>query len=275
MLQIIAHRGARSMAPENTILAAQIAKTYGADLWETDVTLTRDQHLVLFHDKTLLRCTDAVHKFPGHPTFCVQDFDLSDLLELDTGSWFLEKDPFGLIALKNIPADILSRCDGARIPTLEQGLEFTRNNNWQINLELKDHNSGNTDTLLVDLTLDTIKRSGLPPEYIRISSFNHDWLRHIRKNHSEYQIEALLGDDPDAKMDFGNFEFDTYNLNAQLTDVGMIKMLKKKNKTVNLYTVNESERFHYFQNAGADGIFTDFPQQFKSAGEAATPPPSQ
>jgi len=64
MVQVIAHRGARSIAPENTLKAAKIAFEIGADLWETDVNITRDGRLILFHDDSLLRCTNAIKKFP-------------------------------------------------------------------------------------------------------------------------------------------------------------------------------------------------------------------
>ena len=40
MVAIIAHRGARSLAPENTLAAARKAHAVGADLWETDVAVT-------------------------------------------------------------------------------------------------------------------------------------------------------------------------------------------------------------------------------------------
>jgi glycerophosphoryl diester phosphodiesterase len=40
--RIIAHRGARSLAPENTRAAATAARHLGAHAWETDVQITRD-----------------------------------------------------------------------------------------------------------------------------------------------------------------------------------------------------------------------------------------
>jgi len=92
MVQIIAHRGARSVAPENTLKAAKLAFEIGADLWETDVNVTRDGHLVLFHDETLVRCTNAVSRFPQESSYRVKDFDLKDIQLLDAGSYFVETD---------------------------------------------------------------------------------------------------------------------------------------------------------------------------------------
>ncbi|MDZ7664242.1 MAG: glycerophosphodiester phosphodiesterase [Desulfotignum sp.] len=64
MTEIIAHRGARSLAPENTLAAAKTAWQSGAHRWETDIQVTRDGHLVLFHDAGLLRlhqCKNPVY----------------------------------------------------------------------------------------------------------------------------------------------------------------------------------------------------------------------
>lgn len=54
-----AHRGASEYAPENTFLSFYYGLTMKANGIETDVQLTRDGVLVLFHDKTLERVTDG------------------------------------------------------------------------------------------------------------------------------------------------------------------------------------------------------------------------
>ena len=45
MVTVIAHRGARSLAPENTLAAARKAHAAGADLWEADVAVTATIYL--------------------------------------------------------------------------------------------------------------------------------------------------------------------------------------------------------------------------------------
>ena len=62
---IVAHRGARSLAPENTLAAARLALAAGAAMWEIDVRLSRDGEPVLVHDFDLKRISDAQDKFPG------------------------------------------------------------------------------------------------------------------------------------------------------------------------------------------------------------------
>lgn len=54
-----AHRGASQYAPENTLPAFYLGLLQGANGIETDVQLTADGHLVLFHDDTLDRVTNG------------------------------------------------------------------------------------------------------------------------------------------------------------------------------------------------------------------------
>lgn len=51
-MQIIAHRGASHLAPENTLASVELAWQQGADAVEVDVRLTRDRRIVAIHDPT-------------------------------------------------------------------------------------------------------------------------------------------------------------------------------------------------------------------------------
>ena len=77
---IIAHRGDLSRAPENTLSAFQRAREAGADGVELDVRLTKDDRLVVFHDRNLDRTSDGT----GPVNRCT----LADIRSLDVGSWF-------------------------------------------------------------------------------------------------------------------------------------------------------------------------------------------
>jgi len=54
---VVAHRGAQTVEPENTLRAFLLALVQGADALETDLRFTRDDEIVLFHDATLERMT--------------------------------------------------------------------------------------------------------------------------------------------------------------------------------------------------------------------------
>ena len=56
---VVAHRGAQTLQPENTLAAFVLALVQGADALETDLRFTADDELVLFHDATVERMTEG------------------------------------------------------------------------------------------------------------------------------------------------------------------------------------------------------------------------
>ena len=265
--RVIAHRGARSLAPENTLAAARAGYEVGADLWETDVNITRDGRLILFHDPTLERCTDVCEKFPDRDSYRVRDFTLGEIQELDSGSYFIATDPFDQIRKGRISPELLAGFRGERVPTLVQGLDLVKDLDWAVNLELKHfppESSANPDPgfILPDLTLKAVNESGIDTDRVCISSFHHDWLVHIRNAAPHIAVQALIGEDGCDRLDFSDLCFDTYNANASLITPEQIADLRSLGISVNLFTVNDPETFHRFSALGVDGIFTDFPQRF-------------
>lgn len=80
---IIAHRGASYDGPENTLAAVQLAWEQQADGVEVDIQLSRDGHIVVFHDEDTKRF-DTIGKR-------VRDLTLEELRTLDVGSHKGEK----------------------------------------------------------------------------------------------------------------------------------------------------------------------------------------
>ena len=79
MVLNIAHRGARSIAPENTLTAAQKAYDQGANMWETDIRVTKDGELILIHDYSLSLTTDAESRFPDRYPWTLNSFSLDEI----------------------------------------------------------------------------------------------------------------------------------------------------------------------------------------------------
>ncbi|WP_396207746.1 glycerophosphodiester phosphodiesterase family protein [Gemmatimonas sp.] len=77
---VIGHRGNRAHAPENTLPSLLEAVALGADAVEFDVRITRDGVLVLMHDVTLDRTTDA--------SGAVAAYTFADLVGVDAGARF-------------------------------------------------------------------------------------------------------------------------------------------------------------------------------------------
>ena len=101
---IIAHRGDVTNAPENTIPAFTKALELGADGIELDVRLTKDEKLVVFHDRRLERTSSG----SGPVNHRTQD----EVRALDAGSWFSpdfagEQPPTLDEVFESLPVDFL------------------------------------------------------------------------------------------------------------------------------------------------------------------------
>ncbi|MFH8343212.1 glycerophosphodiester phosphodiesterase [Streptomyces sp. NPDC018045] len=115
----IAHRGASAYAPENTLAAVDAAAGLGFTWVENDVQRTKDGELVIVHDTSLARTTDAEQVFPDRAPWNVADFTLKEIEQLDAGSWFGPK------------------FAGERVPTLEDYMDTVEDNDQKLLLEIK------------------------------------------------------------------------------------------------------------------------------------------
>ncbi|QDU90465.1 Glycerophosphoryl diester phosphodiesterase precursor [Pirellulimonas nuda] len=62
---VLAHRGASGYLPEHTLAGVAMAHALGADYIEQDVVLTRDGQAIVLHDLTLDSTTDVSEVFPS------------------------------------------------------------------------------------------------------------------------------------------------------------------------------------------------------------------
>ena len=268
---ICAHRGARSIAPENTWLAMEQARCCGADLWETDVQMTADGELVLFHDSTLERTTDIVShvEFSARQPWNLIDFSRIELASLDLGSKFLQTDPFGTIATGEISLSLFPKIRTQRIPLLADVLKDCRNNNFPLNLEIKDQTGTIADGQIVGKILDCLKESQTE-DLVLISSFNHNYLRQVKQLNPVITLAALVEErHPENLLPYLHaLDVDAYHPDQLITDTALVRELVAAGMRVNLWTVNDSGRAKDYFAAGATFICTDWPQQLVGTGHS-------
>lgn len=257
----IAHRGARSLAPENTMAAVEKAWEIGAHGIEIDVGVTEDDELILFHDDRLTRTTNVRKRFPDRADDPFTTFSLEEIQSLDAGSWYVETDPFGEIALGNVSASEQDAMRGTTIPTLEEVLVFVKEHSWFINIELKKIPSPKETFPVVERVLQLIEQVQIPVSCIAISSFFHDYIRQIQKIRQDIEINALIGVPGSGEQHWGDFEFAVYNANAAYTDEELIQTALAKGCRVNLFTVNHPHQMTRFLKAGVSRLITDYPQR--------------
>jgi glycerophosphoryl diester phosphodiesterase len=259
---IAAHRGARSLAPENTLAAARVAFAAGAGMMEIDVRMSRDGELVLIHDADLERTSDAPVKFPDRNPWLVHDFTLDELRTLDFGSWFNDTDPFGQIAAGKIPLSKLAKYPGEPVVTLEEAILFAIRNDWLLNIEIKDLSGSPGHESIVEKVAILVRSLGAV-EKVLVSSFNHRYLSFIRKFDGEIKTGVLADssqfDPVELMLDLDAF---TYNPGLRSVRPWQIRRLKQKGFAVLVWVLNKPWFAEALFSMGADGIFTDFPQRF-------------
>lgn len=258
----IAHRGARSLAPENTISAARKAIEAGADMWELDVSVTADGELFIMHDDTLERTCNVEEVFPDRRPWNVQDFTMAEVRQLDCGGWYVEDDPFQQIAEGNVSAADLETYKGEKAPTLREALEFTRANHWAVNIEIKEQPDEATATLAVEKTVALVEELGMDDGIqVVISSFEHQYLLHVRELTVRIPVQILTSKViPDLESYLGIYGTRYINPKSGVWVYDQLKEFSDRGILSNVWTVNEVEEMKALIDANVNGIMTDFPQ---------------
>lgn len=256
----IAHRGARSLAPENTLLAAQAGLDAGADMWELDVAMTADGELVVIHDDSLERTTNAREVYPSRAPWPVHNFTYEELRRLDFGSWYSARDPFGLIAQGDVTAHQLDAFTGLKVPTLREALEFTRMHNWRVNIEIKDLSGTSGHAHVVEKVVALVEVLGMA-EMVLISSFQHDYLRQVKQLKPEIATAALVEQAiADPVLLLKELDAQAFNPALELVTDELVQQVRAAGFAVYVWTVNNPVEMRRLRDMKVSGIFTDFPQ---------------
>ncbi|MCH7347494.1 glycerophosphodiester phosphodiesterase [Aeromonas sp. MR7] len=227
-MQIIAHRGASGLAPENTLKAIRLALTLGAQAIEIDVQRA-DGELWVFHDRRLERCTD------GSGVLTAQS--RAYLAGLDAG-------------------------EGEPIPTLWQVMEAIAGK-AELHIELK---GAQTADEVARLTLRAEAELGFTPAHWVVSSFHHPELARFAALRPEIRLGALTSTIPLTLAKFAA-ELGAWSLNCDLdfVDEALVMDAHRRGLKVLVYTVDHTADLTVLAAMGVDGIFTNRPDRFLTA----------
>lgn len=247
--RIIAHRGDSQYYPENTIPAFLSAEKIGVDVIETDVHLTADRKVVIWHDKTLDRETDGNGK--------IEKFTLKELKSLDAGYRFT---PDG----KSFPF----RGKGVTLASLDETLEELPA--MRFNVDLK---SGNP--LLPAIFADIVQAHNAVHR-ITGASFSGKTLKSLRTllpglstSYGKSEIIPLLllqklGIPAPRRILHGDvLQVPEYFGNIQVVTKQFIDYFHRHDRNVQIWTVNEREEMIRFLDMGVDAVMTDNPRLLK------------
>lgn len=224
-MQIIAHRGASGLAPENTLKAIRLALALGAQAIEIDVQQA-DGELWVFHDRRLERCTN------GGGVLTAQSRDY--LAGLDAG-------------------------EGEPIPTLWQVMEAIAGK-AELHIELK---GAHTADEVARLTRRAEAQLGFAPAHWVVSSFHHPELARFAALRPEIRLGALTATIPFTLAAFAA-ELGAWSLNCDLdfVDAALVMDAHRRGLKVLVYTVDHTADLAALVAIGVDGIFTNRPDRF-------------
>jgi len=221
---VLAHRGARGHAPENTLAAFDKAIELKAPWVELDVQLHADQ-LWVFHDQRLERCTNGKGWLADHK--------VEALRQLDAGG-------------------------GQRIPYLREVLHHLKGR-ISVNVELK---TGDGTAAAVATALREAVASGWKPAQFLVSSFHLPELREFKRRMPEVPLGVLLCGVPlhlaAAATELGA---QVLSVDRDFAEPELIADAHSRGMKVYVFTVNEREDIARFRAQGVDGVFTDFPER--------------
>jgi glycerophosphoryl diester phosphodiesterase len=226
---VIAHRGASSYAPENTLAAFDLALRLGACQIELDVESTRDGHIVVIHDDTVDRTTDG--------TGVVSDHALPDLRMLNAGV------RFG------------AAFAGERIPLFDEVLARYRRR-AHIHVEIKGRS-----TALTHGAIDLIRRHDMTEE-VTITSFQKVRLEEARAQGPELPAGWLVREVTEATIaEARALRLAQLCPHAAIVTPELVDRLHAEGFAVRAWGVVDEEMMRRVVEAGADGMTVNFPDK--------------
>jgi len=229
-VQIMAHRGASSKAPENTLASFQQAIEDGADWIELDVQETADGQVVVMHDSDFMKLSNNPIK--------IWDATSDDLKQIDIGTWY--------------SPDFADQ----RVPTLAQVLALCKDK-IGVNIELKYYGH---DQMLEQRVADIVDQQGMNDQVMAMS-LKRPGVEKMKAIRPEWKVGLLMSV---AAGNLSKLEADFLAVNASFADVLLIDHAHENGKQVFVWTVNDAATMSTMMSRGVDGILTDKPELARS-----------
>ncbi|SEG23813.1 glycerophosphoryl diester phosphodiesterase [Thermomonospora echinospora] len=237
---VVAHRGASSAAPENTLVAQEVARRAGADLIETDVQPSKDGVPFVMHDRTVDRTTNGAGP--------VRALTSAQLRKLDAGSWFAP------------------HYRGAKVPTLAGQLADLRTRGGRLLLEIKGPHTRAEVARIVKVI-----RAQRMTGRVFVQSFEVSVLRYARELAPELPLGLLRSSlDADPVGVTKNLRLTAYNPShgALLARPRIVADLHKAGVAVMPWTADSPSLWKRLDTLGVDAIITNRPAELTGWNDA-------
>ena len=265
---VSAHRSGGGIFPENTMMAFEgciNSDTFKTDIFEFDLHITGDDELIILHDSTLDRTTDAVEYF-GKEDIRPENYTYEELRALNFGESFTNEDgekPYAGLRGDDIP-------DSLRVSKLSDVLRYLQSNgDFGYIIEIK--NGGELGEKAADILYSTLKEMNLLNQAV-IGTFNQNVTTYLDEKYPDMPRSAsimevvkvyfnsLLGIDKKE----GDYKFSALQIPVgasilNLATARLVNYAHRHNIAVQYWTINDTDTMSLLKEIGADCIMSDIP----------------
>lgn len=261
--EIFGHRGARGLAPENTLAAFEKAIEIGVNALEMDIVITKDEKVLVSHEAWMNPkiCTYKnkpidIEQGKKHNIYQMtyaktQDYDCGSLPHPE----FDEQE--NEASTKPLLKDVL-----------QMGYALSKNHGIPIKfvIEIKSFPEGDgifhpEPQKYVDLVLNLIEKHAKLKD-ICLQSFDLRILTEIKKNNPDIQVALLTAENNlEALLSKLDFIPEVFSPNFKLVSKELVELAKTHEMKIIPWTVNEPEEMQKLLRLGVDGIITDYPNR--------------
>lgn len=242
---VLAHRGDSKRFPENTLPAFRSALEMKVDVIETDVHITKDGVVVIWHN-------DDLEMLCGEKT-AVYEKTYDELMEYDAGAFFVDEQGNRPFAGK-----------GITLPRFDELLELDANQ--RINVDMKDPKPE-----LVHALADLLRKHNAA-ERVCVASFHSQNILLLRQIMPEaltsFTLNEVIKYVFSINLGFGFlwkqlpscvFQMPEKEHGIRLLTKRLIRYCHKRGVKIQIWTINDADEMKRLLSMGVDGLFTDDP----------------
>ena len=260
------HRGARGLAPENTIPSFIKAIEVSANTVELDVLISKDGKVVVSHDSYFPSAISLDPKGNVIPKEKEKDYNIYAMTYAE-----IKKFDVGSLGNKDFPEQQKMKVHKPLLSGVFKAVEkYVRRNKLKAvryNVEIKSSEAGDgkfhpPPAQFAAMVYEEIKRAKME-NFVIVQSFDVRPLQEMKRIAPKLKLALLVGDKTEIEKNIEKLGFnpDTYSPHYSLVDRKLVEFCRARNIKIVPWTVNEIADLERMKTYQLDGIITDYPNR--------------
>ena len=277
---LAAHRGGSLANPENTLKAYKAAvNEFKIDIVESDIWMTKDEHLVYSHDGTIDRMSDVALFDNTTDKHNISDYTLDELENFNFGYGFQDKNgnyPYrDLVTVDQQNRKQVLKDNDLQILEVDKLFEqfYESNPDLMFIVEIKN---GGEQGFKAATALDNLLTNRFPnyKDKVVVGTFKDEISKDLKENHptilrgastgeaTKFVVTQMFGVNIFDDGDFVCLQIPTERSILHLDRKTFVRRAHRRNMAVQYWTINDAETMKELNELGCDCIMTDDPELF-------------